>query len=340
VRTAVLATNLALGAGALAWVLHRHGAAAVALLGRTPDGTLLLLFALAVVAAFAAYSLRWEILLAGLGVRRRLAALVAYRAAGQSLSSIIPSGKLGGEPLRALLLVRDAVPGSAAIATVTVDRVLEMGAAAPFACLYAVLLLRRGVPELEGALVTVSLGAGAVLAGIALTARRLRRGGGFVTAVARSTGLDRLRFVRGQMGVIAAAEADAGRLIAQPARIARAFAVGVAANLLVLVEYHLLLAAFHLPARPLDVVAAVFATGAAHSLPIPAAVGALEGAQMWLFGVLGHPPEVGLAVGLAVRVRELVWVLPGLVYLTGRAVARWRHADGRRAWIAAAKKPG
>lgn len=339
-RTAVLATNLALGVGALGWVLHRHGAAAIALLGRTPDGTLLALFALAVLAAFAAYSFRWRSLLAGLGLRRRLATLVAFRAAGQSLSSIIPSGKLGGEPLRAILLVRDAVPGSAAIATVTVDRVLEMGAAAPFACLYAVLLLRRGVPELQGALVTVSLGAAALLAGIALTARRLGRGSGVVTAVARSTGLDRLRFVRGQMGVLAAAEGDAARLIAQRGRLARAFAAGVAANLLVLVEYHLLLAAFGLPARPLAVVAAVFATGAAHSLPIPAAVGALEGAQMWLFGVLGHPPEVGLAVGLAVRVRELVWVLPGLLYLTARAVARWRHADGRRAWTAAAKKPG
>src|SRR5262249_20344698 len=68
VRTAVLATNLALGLGALAWVLHRHGAAAVALLERTPDGMLLALFALAVLAAFAAYSLRWRILLAALGV--------------------------------------------------------------------------------------------------------------------------------------------------------------------------------------------------------------------------------------------------------------------------------
>jgi uncharacterized membrane protein YbhN (UPF0104 family) len=343
VRTVVLATNLALGAAALAWVLYRHGAPALALLARAPDGALLALFVLTVAATFVAYSLRWRTLLAGVGVRRRLATLLAFRAAGQSLSSIIPSGKLGGEPLRALLLVRDAVPGPAAIATVTIDRVLEMSAAAPFACLYAVLLLRRGVPELQGALVTVTLGAAALCAGIALTARRLGRGGGVVTAVARSTGLDRLRFVRGQMDVVAAAEGDAARLIAQRGRLACAFAAGVAANLLVLVEYHLLLAAFGLPAGPLAVVAAVFATGAAHSLPIPAAVGALEGAQMWLFGILGYPAEVGLAVGLAVRLRELVWVLPGLLYLTGRAVARWRHAgtaSGRRAWIAAAKKPG
>src|SRR5262249_6684074 len=61
--------------------------------------------------------------------------------------------------------------------------------------------------------------------------------------------------------------------------------------------------------------AAVFATGAAHSLPVPAAVGALEGAQLELFRMLGHPPAVGLAVGLAVRLREGAWIVPGILYL-------------------------
>jgi hypothetical protein len=190
-----------------------------------------------------------------------------------------------------------------------------MGAAAPFALVYALLLLRRGVPELEGALVTVSLGVGALALGIAVTARRLRRGRGLVTSVARATGLDRLSVVHGQMDALATAEQAAARLVGQPGRLGRAFALGVAADLLGLVEYGLLLAAFGLPAGPMAVVAAVFATGAAHSLPVPAAIGALEGAQMWLFGLLGHPPEVGLAIGLAVRLRELVWTVPGLVYL-------------------------
>jgi len=343
----VLATNFVVGAGALAWVLYRYGSPALALLGRDPDGVRLVLFALTGAAAFGAYALRWQLLLAGVGVRVRLARLVAYRAAGQTLSALIPSGKLGGDPLRAFLLARHGVSGASAIATVAVDRVLEMSAAAPFACLYALLLLRRGVPELEGALVTVSLGVAALGAGVALTVRRLRSGRGLVTAMARVTGLDGLRFVQEQMGVLAGAEEDATSLVAQPGRVARAFAAGLAANLVVLLEYHLLLAAFGLPSGPLPVVAAIFATGAAHSLPVPAAVGTLEGAQMWLFGILGHPPEVGLAVGLAVRVRELVWLLPGIVYLAARNLPGWRPAGvadqavaGRRPWIAAAKKPG
>jgi uncharacterized protein (TIRG00374 family) len=342
VRPAViLGTNLLVGAAALAWVLDRHGAPALALLARRPDPLRLAVFGLAIAACLVAYALRWRVLLAGLGRAPGLAALTAYRAAGQSLSSIIPSAKLGGEPLRVFLLARGGVEAGRAIASVVVDRTLEMGSAAAFACCYAVLLLRRGVPELQGALVTVSLAAGALVLGVTLTVRRLRRGAGLVTAVARVTGLDRLAFVRGQLHVLTAAETDVGRLLAEPPRLARAFAAGLVANAVVLVEYHLLLRAFGLPAGPLAVVAAIFATGAAHSLPVPAAVGALEGAQMWLFEILGHPPEVGLAVGLAVRLRELVWILPGMLYLAARGIRPFaaQRDGGRRPQTAPARKP-
>src|SRR5439155_717946 len=167
---------------------------------------------------------------------------------------------------------RASVPASSAIASVVVDRTLEMVGSAPFALCYAALLLRRGVPELEGALVTVGTGVGALAVGVALAVRRLRKRSGLVTAAARATGLDWLRVVRGRMDVLARAEDDASRLVRQPRRLARALAVGVGVNLVVLAEYRLLLAAFGLPHDPLAVVAAVFATGAAHSLPVPAAV--------------------------------------------------------------------
>ena len=316
----VLGTNLFVGGGALVYVLLRFGGPALRVLASRPSGGLLLAFAAAAAAGIVGYAARWKILLAGLGTPRGLGRLTAYRAAGQSLSSLIPSGKLGGEPLRAYLLLRDRVPGASAIASVAVDRTLEVGASATFACLFAAVLFRGGVPALHGAFVTVSLAALALALGIGVSVRRLRRGAGLVTAVAHATGLDRLALVRGQLGALGAAEDAAARLVAQPRRIGWAFGAGVLANVLVLVEYYLLLAAFGLPAGPLALVAAIFATGAAHSVPVPAGVGTLEGAQMFIFGALGHPPEVGLAVGLAVRLRELVWILPGLLYLMVRGI--------------------
>jgi uncharacterized protein (TIRG00374 family) len=318
--TVVLGVNLVLGTGALAWVLWGFGRPALALLAAGAHPSLLAAYVAAFAVSLGMLAFRWQGVLAGLGLRVALARLTVFRAAGQSLSGLIPSAKLGGEPLRAWLLARDRVAAGTAIASVAVDRALEMGAGAPFTFLFAALLLRRGVPELQGAFVGVTLGVAALALGIGVTVRRLGRGEGLVTAVARATGLDRLGIVRGQLGVLADAEEAAGRLVRQPRRLAWAFALGAAANVAVCVEYALLLAAFGLPASPLAVVAAMFAAGAAHALPVPGAVGTLEGAQMWIFSMLGHPPEVGLAVGLAVRLRELVWMLPGLVYLAARGL--------------------
>jgi len=331
----MLGTNFVLGAAVLAYVLHGFGSQALGLLARGPNPVRLAGFLLAVVAAFAGYALRWRVVLEGLAVRPPLPSLIAYRAIGQSISSLVPSAKLGGDPVRALLLAGPTVPIASAIASVLVDRTLEMGANAPLAVAYATVLLRHGVSGLERALLTVLLALGALVAGVIVVVRRLRRRAGLLTAIARSIGLDRLRGVRDRMDVLATAEADIERLVREPRRLARAFAIGVVVDLVVLLEFHLLLSAFGLPAGPLAVVAAVFATGAAHSLPVPAALGALEGAQMWLFGMLGQPPEVGLAVGLAVRARELVWIAPGLVCVALRGWSGWARGltPERRFWL-------
>jgi uncharacterized protein (TIRG00374 family) len=321
VRTAiVLGANFVLGTAALIWVLWRFGGPALQLLAHGPHPGLLLGFAAAFAVTLVTLAFRWQVLLAGLGLRPGLARLAVYRAAGQTVSAIIPSAKLGGEPLRVWLLAREHARGGSSIASVAIDRTLEIGAGAPFTFLFAALLLRRGVPELQGAFVSVTIGALALALGIGLTMRRLRRGDGLVTTMARAIRLDRLGIVRGQMGVLADAEEEAGRLVRQPQRLWWSFLIGGAANLFVCVEYALLLAAFGLPTSPLAVVAAMFAGAAAHALPVPGAVGTLEGAEMWIFSVLGHPPEVGLAVGLAVRLRELVWMLPGLIYLAARGL--------------------
>lgn len=296
-------------------MLHDNGAAALAILAARPRWGLLAGMVAAAVVAVVLYAVRWEILLAGVGSPVALGRLTALRAAGQSVSAILPTIKLGGDPLRAWLLARGAVTVPRAIASVAVDRALEMGSGAAFAVLFATILVQHGVPALEGALASMAFGLVALAVGLWVTARRLGRGDGLATALARATGLERLRVLRGGLDVLGDAERAAAGLVAQPRRVGRAFLVGVAANLVTPLEYWLLLSAFGLPSDPVAVVAAIFAAGAAHALPVPAGIGVLEGGQMWLFGLLGHPPEVGLAVGLAVRLRELVWVLPGLVVL-------------------------
>jgi len=328
--------NAVIGVSLLAFVLHGYGGEALHVLAASPSPAYMLAFVLSVAATVLVLSWRWGYLLRTLATPLPLWQLALHRSAAHTLSVLVPSAKMGGDPLRAWLSVRARVPAGNAIASVTLDRTQEIATSAPFSIIFATLLLQAGIPQLERALVTVLVGTAGLGIGIVIAVRRLRRGAGLVTALARSTRLDRFGFVDSQMDVIHEAEQATLTLIDRSAQMFWAFVVGLVANVLVIVEFALLLNAFGLPADTTAVVAAIFATGAAHMLPIPAGVGVLEGAQMWLFQALGYPPDVGLAVGLAVRLREIVWMLPGLVYAAGR----WTRATASRMDAARAPAPG
>jgi uncharacterized protein (TIRG00374 family) len=316
--------NLALGAAILAFMLRTYGGPALDVLQRAPSSRLIATFLAVVAASITCLSFRWGFILRGLSPPPALAILTLQRSAAHSLAVLVPSGKVGGDPLRAFLATQTRVPAGDAIASVTVDRTLEIASSAPFSVIFAALLLQHGIPNLESALATVIIGTFGLAIGVALAVRRLRSGAGLVSALVRRASADRLQFVDSQMEIIESAETSTVRLLDQPRRILMAFGMGLVANLLVIAEFACLLAAFGLPFNTIAVVAAVFATGAAHMLPVPGGIGVLEGAHVWIFGMLGYPTEVGLAVGLAVRFRELIWMAPGLLYLLVRSLAASR----------------
>jgi len=321
-----LGSNLVVAGGLLAWLAWQHGRPALAVLGASPDALGLIAAAGAAATALGALALRWQVLLAGFAAHTSFSRLVAFRAAGQAVGAVVPSARLGGDPLRIWLLARARTPPPLAIASVAIDRALEMGSSAGFTVFFALVLVSQHIPPLHGAVTAGMLGGVAVLAGLAITGVRLRRHAGLVTALLHAVRLDRLRLVRSRMRLLEDAEALARALVDQPRRLARAFCLGVLSNALTPLEYWLLLSAFGLPSEPVAVVGAVFATGAAHSMPVPAGIGVLEGAQMGLFVLLGHPADVGLAVGLAVRLRELLWVVPGLGVLALELMRQARPA--------------
>ena len=321
--------NLAFGVGLLGWFLGEYGHSAWRVLQKDYDAPAFLGFLLALTAGVGTLSWRWQFLLRRLSATPGFVRMMIYRSAAHSFGSIIPSGRMGGDPLRAWLLTRDGVQARHSIACTVVDRTLELGATAPFTVCFALVLLQHGLDEITNALFTLIAGTAALLVGAGLAARRLRNGAGLVSALARSTRAQEWSFVQNQMGLIEDSEAATAVLEKARGRLVLSFFAGLAANVFVILEFALLLEAFGLPTEPVAVVAAIFATGASQMLPIPAGVGVLEGAQIWIFGMLGYPAEVGVAVALLVRMREMVWLTPGLIFLSWGPVraARQRLRD-------------
>jgi uncharacterized protein (TIRG00374 family) len=263
-------------------------------------------------------ALRWRWVLESIGVSLPLPRLMQLWMAARAVGSLIPSGTLAGEPVRAYLLQESAVPLPLAAGSVAIDRTLELAGnmiAAPV-CIATALALGAG--SLAGTLVA-ALTAGAGLTVLIFVYARAARGAPALTAL-----LGRASGAGGRPdGVLASArrhavQADAGlqRLVATHPRLVPA---GVALSLVIecvqLGELALLYAAFGLIVPlPLLLLSSV-GIGVARVVPVSASLGSLEAAQIGIFAIGGRAVGLGLSVGLVLRLAETCRILIGLACL-------------------------
>lgn len=315
---------LVLGLVALVALIRQAGAQNVwdTLKGVRPQWLVVWLAVEAVI--FVGFSARWRALLRGLGADLPLRRLVGVRMAGLTVGTLTPGAKLGGEPLRAYLIARDGVPGGPAIASVAVDRSLELVANIVFAVGYCALFALRDQQTASRVLVVVVVSALAFVIATGLVVRRLHRGHSIVPR--------RLIAVFEKLGSSEDAirrTDDALRelLFARRRLLVGALAASLVLNAIILLEYAVLFIAFGIwPTLP-DLAGALLGVGLAHALPVPASLGALEGAQAAVFGLADDDPRLAIVAATAARVRDIGWTIPGAVYLAFDAL-RGRRKQG------------
>ena len=93
-------SNLALGAAILVFMLRTYGGPALDVLQSAPSVPLMATFLGVVATTIICLSYRWGFILRGLSKPPSLAILTLQRSAAHSLAVLVPSGQLGGDPLR------------------------------------------------------------------------------------------------------------------------------------------------------------------------------------------------------------------------------------------------
>jgi uncharacterized membrane protein YbhN (UPF0104 family) len=255
--------------------------------------------------------LRWHLILRRLGHPVALAQLVLYRLGANAVSYLTPGPQFGGEPYQVLQLMRrHAVAADAAVASVSVDRLIEVAANFLFLWAGGVWILRRQLPEVglpAGALVL--LGAVPLATGGCLWA--LARGRRPFTTLARGL---RGRWpdahrLAAAAGWLAAGERQAATALAQPPGVQLAYAGtaalhwgGIAA------EFWLVYCFLGAPLGVTALVTVVVAARLAFLVPVPGGLGALEAGQALILPVLGLDPALGLAACCLLRGRDLILV--------------------------------
>lgn len=298
-------------------LLHRL----VALGWRAP----LMLWPFTLIAAIDGWA--WAFTLPRNGPKRpSLLSLTMIRLAGESVNELTPTAYLGGEPVKAMLLVDRGIPAASSTVSVVVAKTMLTVGQVVFILLGIMLTLERFDIVHHGDVLFVALcvlGAGFV----ALLVRLQRRD--LFTRLARLATRLGLHGPRLERFARVAPKID-GELRGYYSTRAGDFAIGSFLNfvawLLGTLEIKVFadLLEYPLSWRDAFIIESISQPLALGAALVPGAIGLREAGGVAIFGLLGLDESAGLAVWLLRRVREAVFSAIGLLYLMAATRGRKR----------------
>jgi glycosyltransferase 2 family protein len=237
--------------------------------------------------------------------------LMAIRIAGEAFNLTTPTASVGGEAIKAWLLRRHVSLDEAVLSVVVAKTTITL-AQGVFLLLGIVTAWMAGLPDsslLHGMMWLLAL---EVLALVGFVAAQMRGVFGPVQRWLARVGVGLSRHTE------TGARVDRGLLRfyrEEPRRLTLSIAFHFVAWLLGVVEVVLVLRFLGVPVS-LTTATIIEAFGTAvrfATFLVPASVGAQEGGYVVTFVALGLPASTAVAFGLTRRVREIVWIIVGLV---------------------------
>ncbi|HEX9595631.1 MAG TPA: lysylphosphatidylglycerol synthase transmembrane domain-containing protein [Anaerolineales bacterium] len=259
------------------------------------------------VAILLLFPLRWSQILRAQGYLIQYMALVRYRLLAFAVSYFTPGQHFGGEPLQVLHLKnRHRVPGSTALASVTLDKVIELFANFAVLALGLAALLSTGMVAALPLAQTLPLSiALLLLPAVYLWAVVVgRRPFGAISGRFSGRFIEGMREAESQLGTLSRKQPWLlwqGLLIAALVWAAQIF------------EIWLTLRFLGLSVSAMELTLVVIAGRIALFAPTPGALGAMEVSYILAMQTLGYDAAYGLSLGLLIRARDISFGLVGLL---------------------------
>lgn len=239
------------------------------------------------------------------------------RWAGEAVNNVIPSGAVGGEAVKVLLLRRHGIPGGAGAAAAVVSKTAQTLAQLAYLVLSASIWLNLGTAPAPFRWTMLGLLAGVALA-LAL-AFWVQRRGVLATAADLVGWAGRLGAnLRGRLDALRGFDERIGGFYRRhPARFRAAVAVYFAGWLLDTLELYVIARLLDLRLTWLQAVAIESCTSVvkAAAVVIPGALGVQESGIVLLCRLAGAPPQLAFAYAIVRRAREALFALIGWQFL-------------------------
>lgn len=261
------------------------------------------------------FSSRWWLIVRAQGYRPPYLALLGYRLAAFSISYFTPGTQFGGEPLQVYLLEnRQRLPGAAALAAVSLDKLFELLANFTFLAAGISLTLQAGLFPGTSASLAVGWAGGLFLLPLSYLLALWSGRAPLTWLVARLPArLFDGRRLEQAPGLVASSERQVSALVRdKPLAILGVLLASASIWLLSLAEYWLALYLLGARLGPVEVIFALVAARIAFLTPLPGGLGALEASQVLAMQALGLSPALGISISLWIRARDLALGIAGL----------------------------
>lgn len=264
---------------------------------------------------------RWWIILRGHGQHIPFHSLFGYRLATFGVSYFTPGPHFGGEPLQVYLVEKEQqIPRVTAVAAMSLDKTLELLVNFTFLLGGVIVIIQqRTLGDSVGAEVILFAGLLFLLPAGYLLAIWMNHAplSWLMVLVMRLPLWQRkpgwlARFQRAQQAIYNSEKETARFCRRAPWAVALALLVSVAAWVMMIGEFWLMVSFLGISLSPVQLITALTAARIAILLLLPGSIGALEASQAFAFGAMGFNPAIGISASLLIRGRDIILGTIGL----------------------------
>jgi hypothetical protein len=261
--------------------------------------------------------LKWRIILKTQGYNINFIKLFFIKLVGYSVSYIIPSANLGGEPARVIILKKESdIPLTKNIASVIVDKSLELTIGFLFLLLAVFLLLiSHTLPRNTLAVLLFTIGFFLIMLYLFYTKTLSNKG--FFSSIIRFFRIDRISYIQNIKKDIEKTEEQISRFFRKQKKEALiTIALSVITQIIFVINYKLIFSFLGYNITITHALLILSLSSFAYVIPIPGAIGTYELAMAVILTLLGMEAETGVAFSLIIRCLNIVIVSIGMTLLS------------------------
>jgi uncharacterized protein (TIRG00374 family) len=269
--------------------------------------------------------LRWQIILKGYGEKVPFLMLLRQTLASFPISYLTPAVRIGGEPLRAYMLKKEAdIDLRKGSSSIIIDKFVELTGAVMFGAIGIILLFFTPVSFLfKIVLALIILYA---FYGLFLIYYRTIADRGSFSTVFTFFRLNKIKKIENFVHVLKDIEKKLKKFFVKNKKeLLMSFFYYFIYGILIIFEFKFLLLSIGLDASLVTVILSLTVLGFVNLIPVPAALGFLEAGQTSLFHALTGKGEIGFVLSLIIRIRNLFFVAIGfslISYFSGGEIGK------------------